>query len=117
MFSNFVMTLNARINVLEHFYINFIESFIFLEVARRGSYSPPSPPKSVTTLITIVLYIYLAIKYQLVNLYFKFCICMSTLTSNHVHMLQDTYSVRVYSIYITVKKNGFITCSVSTVIE
>ena len=38
------MTLNGSINVLLHFY--YIDSSVFLEVARRGAIAPP--PKSAT---------------------------------------------------------------------
>ena len=46
------MTLNIRINMFKCILYHCTETFVFLEVARRGmGYSPPSPPNFATELI------------------------------------------------------------------
>ena len=42
------MTLNVRIIVFQCILYQYIESFVFLEVSRRGSYTPLAPPKFAT---------------------------------------------------------------------
>ena len=37
------------------FLYQYIEFFVFLKVAKRGGYSPPSPPKSATVYIAAIV--------------------------------------------------------------